>query len=209
MTEYPLIRKRIDIGWNYSSVQFAKIVMIPDLQPNKPFPPENLLQLDESKGKFGFMNTKCEEYNEYEKEVLNLIDPVIEDNTIIIMSEFGFTKQLEEKVSQKLINKKGKCIIVGGSYYFKNKNNKIESRCPIILPNRQIEYQLKFLPSPKEKDKGFDPPDLKEIIIFQNSGFGDFAILVCFDALNDDLINRIKNHLRSSIDYLIIIYNCV
>jgi LmbE family N-acetylglucosaminyl deacetylase len=204
MSDKILVKYPVDIGWNYNSVEKTRVVMVSGLFPLNPFPPDRLISQDKSKGKWGFLKTDAHSYDDYHKEVLNRIKINIADSSIIIMPEFGLTEHLEKDILEILKEKDKRCIVIGGSYYHNN-NNRIENRCPVIFNRGLLAYQLKFNPSPKEAKYGCEMINPGVINIFTHSGFGDFAVLICSDALDEEWMSQVKIKLRGSIDYLIVI----
>ena len=100
-----------------------------------------------------------------------------------------------------------RCMIVGGTYYrWKDgqEDDAIESVCPVILPDGSLHEQLKLYPAADEEVHGCSPLEQGVLKIFQNTGWGDVAILVCSDALHGRCEPALAA-LRGRIDFLIVV----
>jgi predicted amidohydrolase len=68
----------------------------------------------------------------------------------------------------------------------------------IVAPSGRVFYQGKMSRSP------YDSSVMKldrRLTIFRNSGFGDFAVLVCYDLTNPNILH----HLRGQVDFLFVL----
>jgi LmbE family N-acetylglucosaminyl deacetylase len=100
-----------------------------------------------------------------------------------------------------------RCIIVGGTYYRWQdaaSRQAIESVCPVILPDGSVEEQLKLYPAADEQEFGCSPLEQGLLLVFQNTGWGDFAVLICSDALHGRCEPALAQ-LRGRIDFLIVV----
>jgi len=196
-----------DIGWSYRLTEKCKVVI---WRAKSLWPSDGLIQWDKNKqgikGIRGFINEGHKDFKKHKKKLLEFIDKNIGNGTIIILPEFSFSKSFETEVQRSLDLKNKKTIVVGGSYYRKVKyrnGSRIESVCPIFRPKSQIIYQHKLEPAPSE-EKYLDSYENKIIHVFNNTGFGDFSVLICSDAL-PNRIDDIEKSIRGEIDYLIVV----
>lgn len=187
-----------DIGWSYEVADKAKVVMITRIGTAGCPPPKLLREED----RFFLRNDK-----NYEHQLLSKVDQMIEDNVVIILPEFATSLSIEKRIREKLDSSGKRCIVVAGSYYQQDRENErlVHSLCPILIPNRATIYQCKFAPCLFEQQKqiAFAPND-EALHIFSNTGFGDFAVLICSDALGENIHDK-EAILKGRIDMLVVI----
>ncbi len=182
----------------------------------KNLPPEELLNLKGNKGKFLFIKQDDPNLEQYENEVVELVRSYLDNQTIIVLPELSGSVGLEQKIQGLLDADDKRCIVVGGSYYRKvqysrtvhDTETRVEHICPVMISGLPIHHQKKFVPAVIErtaKDQpGFDTVDRRVIHIFSNTGFGDFAVLICSDALDNESRAKYVDLLRYQIDFLIV-----
>jgi LmbE family N-acetylglucosaminyl deacetylase len=191
-------------GWSYEILGLTNIRMPSDIA----WPTDEMLRTDREKGEWGFLDTSHPDYPAYEDALLAYVSNAVADQTFIVLPEFSMCKQLEDKIRRLLEDKAAsmKCVVIGGSYYRQREDDSIESVCPIITPlHEKPFYQEKLLPSPRERDRGCSAAEGGTLSIFSNTGFGDFAVLVCSDALKELERNSQVDRLRDEIDILVVI----
>jgi hypothetical protein len=193
----------IDVGWSYRLTPGpTRLVLASNAGPDH-WPPDDLLVIEGEKGVFGKIKIEHPKYSEYEHDVVELVARFIEDRTLIVIPELSGSKSIEEKI-RKLLDESGKhCIVVGGSYYRDLDRGRVEHVCPILIPQRETFYQRKFTRAAIE-NPGFDTVDRRVVLIFRHTGFGDFAVLVCSDALDHDPRKQYIDKLRNEIDFLVV-----
>jgi LmbE family N-acetylglucosaminyl deacetylase/predicted amidohydrolase len=198
----PRIRN-IDIGYS-PELGSVRIVF---LVPKRPFPSLRLLNMsgDEfPRGKWGFIDEDCAEGKQISQTILRELERLARPNTIIILPEFGGGPKLTEKICSllKKLNKQA-CYVVAGSYYSR-RNGKIASVSPIVRGDGTLNEQFKFDPSDVEKELGCEPHHDKPFYVFQQTGFCNFAVAICSDALLAR-IERFRVELRQHQIHLLIV----
>jgi LmbE family N-acetylglucosaminyl deacetylase len=167
-----------------------------------------MLRTHRGKGEWGFLDTSHSNYPAYEDALLAYVSKAVADQTLIVLPEFSMCRQIEEKMTRLLkdLAASKKCVVIGGSYYRQREDHSIESVCPIITPSHEKPfYQEKLLPSPRERTLGCSAAEGGTLSIFSNTGFGDFAVLICSDALRELDRNSQVDRLRDEIDILVVI----
>jgi LmbE family N-acetylglucosaminyl deacetylase len=168
------------------------------------WPVDDLLVMDGEKGAFGKIKTNHALYSQYENEAVELVKSSIDDRTLIVMPEFSGSKSIDAKIKKVLDKSNKSCIVVGGSYYRDLVDpGCVEHVCPILIPRRNTYYQRKFVRAPIE-NPGFDPVDRRVVLIFRHTGFGDFGVLICSDALDHEPRKQYIDKLRNEIDFLVV-----
>lgn len=167
------------------------------------WPPDYLLNNEQHKGIYGKIKIDHPQLSGYEDEAVELVKSFIDDRTLIVMPELSGSKSIEEKIKRLLDESNKRCIVVGGSYYRDFVPGRVEHVCPILIPNREIYYQQKFVPAAIETP-GFDTVSRRVVLIFKHTGFGDFAVLVCSDAIGHDSRKQYIDKLRNEIDFLVV-----
>jgi hypothetical protein len=173
-----------------------------------PFLSENLIRSESTeRGTFGFIDSSSEAYRQHVRWAQESIGAHCDDDpdacSIIVLPEFAGSPEIEEWIITRLKKPGCRCVVIGGTYYRYTSDGRIESVCPIVLPGGHVHYQLKFKPSPFESRCGCQMPPLPSVLIFRNTGFGDFAVLVCSDALQDRG-TEVFAALRGRIDLLVV-----
>ncbi len=209
----------IDVGWNYRLTRGpTRLVFLSRAASGNNLPPDKLLNLKGNKGEFLFLRKDHPDLEQYENEVVELVRSHLDNQTIIVLPELSGSVGLEQKIKELLDATEKRCIVVSGSYYrtvhysrtAHDSETRVEHVCPVIIPGAPttIHHQKKFVPAPIERtkrgDPGFDTVDRRVIQIFRNTGFGDFAVLICSDALDNDSRAKYVDLLRYQIDFLIV-----
>lgn len=196
--------KIVDVGWSYRLTPGPTRLVLATQADKKNWPSDELLVLKGDKGEFGLLRTEHPDLEEYENQAVRLVKKSLRDRSLIVMPELSGSLSIETKIRKLLDQSKRRCVVVCGSYYrFSPETKRVEHVCPILLPNHETYYQQKFVPSPIE-NPGFDPPDRRVVLVFKNTGFGDFAVLVCSDALENQSRIEYVNRLRHQIDFLVV-----
>jgi len=194
----------IDVGWSYRLTPDSTRLVLASNAKRDNWPPDDLLVLDGEKGAFGKIKIKHPQFKHYEEDAVTLVKGFINDHTLIVMPELSGSKSIEQKIKKLLDKSNKRCIVVGGSYYRSLPNSGgVEHVCPILIPHREIYHQRKFVPAAIEQP-GFDTVDRRIVLIFKNTGFGDFAVLVCSDAIGHDSRKQYIDMLRNEIDFLVV-----
>lgn len=201
----------IDVGWNYRLTRGpTRLVLVSRAAPDNNWPADELLNLEGKRGEFLFLKADHPDLEKYENEVVELVRSQLEDRTIIVLPELSGSVAIEEKI-QALLNESDKqCIVIGGSYYrtVHDSGSRIEHVCPVMIPGTPTHHQKKFISAPIERtakdEPGFDTVDRRVIKIFRNTGFGDFAVLICSDATDNESRTKYVALLRHQIDFLIV-----
>jgi LmbE family N-acetylglucosaminyl deacetylase len=168
------------------------------------WPPDDLLHTEQEKGTYGFIRIDHPQLSKYEDDAVELVKSFIDDRTLIVMPEFSGSPSIEQNIKKLLDESNKRCIVVGGSYYREVPDaGRVEHVCPILIPQREIYHQRKFVPAPIE-EPGFDTVGRRVVLIFKNTGFGDFAVLVCSDAIGHESRKQYIDKLRNEIDFLVI-----
>jgi len=169
------------------------------------WPPDDLLHNEQEKGIYGFLRIDHPQLPEYENDAVELVKSFIDDRTLIVMPEFSGSKVIEDKIQELLNESNKRCIVVGGSYYRREvpDTGPVEHVCPILIPHREPSHQLKFVPAAIEQP-GFDIVDRRIVRIFRHTGFGDFAVLICSDAIGHDSRKQYIDKLRNETDFLVV-----
>ncbi|HKU78182.1 MAG TPA: PIG-L family deacetylase [Pyrinomonadaceae bacterium] len=196
--------KIIDVGWSYRLTPGPTRLVLASQADKKNWPPDELLILDGKKGEFGLLRTNHPNFTRYENAAVNFVKKSLAERSLIVMPELSGSLSIEMRIRELVDKSKKRCVVVGGSYYRVSPDTKrVEHVCPILLPDHETYYQQKFFPAPIE-DPGFDPPERRVVLVFRNTGFGDFAVLVCSDALENDSRMEYVNKLRHQIDFLVV-----
>lgn len=194
----------IDVGWSYRLTPGKTRLVLASNAGAENWPPDDLLVLEGEKGVFGKIKIDHPKLSEYEDDAVELVQRFIGDDTLIVMPELSGSKSIEEKIKKLLDESYKRCIVVGGSYYRDSVDpGRVEHVCPILIPQREIYHQRKFVRAPIE-NPGFDTVDRRVVFIFKNTGFGDFAVLVCSDAIDHESRKLYIDKLRNEIDFLVV-----
>ena len=168
------------------------------------WPPDDLLHNEKEKGIYGKIKVDHPLFDPYQDDAVEFVQTFMDDRTLIVMPEFSGAKSIEDKIKELLDASKKSCIVVGGSYYRDSPDpERVEHVCPILIPGRETYYQQKFVPAAIE-DPGFDKVARRLVLIFKHTGFGDFAVLVCSDALDHESRKQYIDKLRNEIDFLVV-----
>ena len=196
--------QNIDVGWGYRLTPGpTRLVLASKAGPDN-WPPDNLLVIEGEKGVFGKIKTDHRKFPKYENDAVEFVKSFIDHRTLIVMPEFSGSKSIEEKIQKLLDESNKRCIVVGGSYYpDSDDTGLVEHVCPILIPHRKTFHQRKFVPAAIEQP-GFDVVDRRIILIFRHTGFGDFAVLICSDAIGHDSRKQYIDKLRNEIDFLVV-----
>lgn len=135
-----------------------------------------------------------------EKKILECLTS-IKDSKVVIFPEFSIPERTLQKLTDKA--KEKQVYIIGGMEY----DRWLRNICIVIPPEGQCYRMAKLNPS-KYEEKYLQKHSLEMrrgeyINCFINSGFGDFAILICYDYTSQNLIQE----LRGKIDILFVIAN--
>lgn len=191
----------IDLG--YASAALSPVT-IHFLVLSRPFPPYSLLNEKEKKGQWGFIDEQSPAGEVFRTEILNELRKMLCPNSLIILPEFAGGPLLTDSIRDLLVESdKRSCFVVGGSYYAE-RAGKIASICPIIAPDGHIYEQFKIDPADAERRDGCDPHHDKPLLVFRRSGFGNFAVVICSDALTAR-IDSISINLRADQVHLLVI----
>lgn len=203
----------IDVGWSYRlNREPTRLVLLSKDASGNNLPPDNLLNLKGKKGEFLFLREDHPDLEHYENEVVASVRNHLANQTIIVLPELSGSVGLEQKIKKLLDETDKRCIVVGGSYYRTvpyYSETRVEHICPVMIPGAptMIHHQKKFVPAPIERtrgDAGFDTVNRRVIHVFRNTGFGDFAVLICSDALDNESRAKYVDLLRYQIDFLIV-----
>lgn len=153
-------------------------------------------------------HTPTDTLNSMHKSIENKIGEILNANSgpiIVALPELYGSQKLDKFIEEKLQSYQGKAVIIAGSYYVEEKGKK-RNRATIHVKIGDKEYiqktQYKRLYSREEKDV-FRIEDAieKPQIIFENTGFGDFSVIICsdldsrqppdFDTILDRFTNKI------------------
>lgn len=114
---------------------------------------------------------------------------------LILYPELSVPDECEWEFVKKAVIER--IYIIAGFEYTKN----CENVAKVFTPHSLVFNEMKRVKS------DYDSPDLKTsdtITVFQNSGIGDFAVLICKDLMDLDL----RNSLRGLVDFVVIVsYN--
>ena len=141
-----------------------------------------------------------EEFRSERKEkILNYFDKAINEGAqVVVFPELSVPEDIlgniELRVKELKREKGYDVFVIAGTHYDADSCNV----CPVITPYG-IYNQYKRNPS--EPEKGTMKIKDRRTIIFRNTGFGDFAVLICLDFTSDRLIFDLKNN----IDFLFVI----
>jgi LmbE family N-acetylglucosaminyl deacetylase len=194
----------IDVGWSYRLMSGPTRLVVASKAGQHNWPPDDLLHNEKKKGIYGKIKTDHPEFPQYEKDAVEFVESFIDDGTLIVMPELSGSKSIEQNIKKLLDESEKHCIVIGGSYYRDSIDpGRVEHVCPVLIPHRETYYQRKFVPAPIE-NPGFDIVDRRVVLIFKHTGFGDFAVLVCSDALPHEARNQYVDKLRNEIDFLVI-----
>jgi LmbE family N-acetylglucosaminyl deacetylase len=193
----------IDVGWSYRLTPDKTRLVLVSQAHNENWPPDDLLVLNGERGEFGKLRVDHPDLGKYENGAVELVKSFLGDRTLIVLPELSGSLAITEAIKKLLDESNKHCIVVAGSYYRDAANGRIEHVCPILIPKTRIHYQQKFVPAAIE-NSGFDPVDRRVIKIFQHTGFGDFATLVCSDAIDHGARQSYVNVLRHQIDFLVV-----
>lgn len=199
-----LFTRVFDVGYSDRAIEPAEIRFI--LNDALPFPSADLIQKrSKVAGEFGFMDTSSAEWPSYLSFAKREIRKHLKDNVLVVLPEFGGSEPLTSWIAKTLRRhgSEARCCVVAGSYY-RHRDGAVQSVCPVVLPDGTVIEQLKFQPALDEKDHGCTPQTHGILHVFQNTGFGDFAVLVCSDALPERCEPAIEA-LRGRIDILVVI----
>jgi hypothetical protein len=190
-----------DIGWSYGIENHTRVVMIDDVDGMDCCPPADLLKPENA----FILDIDDPLYKEYEGKLISKVKESIDNQTIIVLPEVSTCEALEEKLKEELDNRGADCIIIAGSYYRKKDIQRNRTRtvvnhiAPILISNGPTYYQHKFKPSRFEtKNKIAYAPNNGSIHVFKNTGFCDFAALICSDGLpenNQDSMDALRSHI--------------
>src|SRR5258707_990411 len=209
----------IDVGWNYRLTRGpTRLVLLSRAASGSNLPTYELLNLKGNKGELLFLKQDHPNLEQYENEVVELVRSHLDNETIIVLPELSGSVGLEQKIQKLLDETDKRCIVVGGSYYRtveysrtgREAETRVEHVCPVMIQGlpSTVYHQKKFVAAVieriGEKQPGFDTVDRRVIQIFRNTGFGDFAVLICSDALDNDSRAKYVDLLRYQIDFLIV-----
>ena len=196
--------KIIDVGWSYRLTAGPTRLVLASQAGKENWPPDDLLVLEGGLGEFGLLRTNHPDLEQYENDAVEFVKSSMAERSLIVMPELSGSLSIETKIRELVDESDTHCVVVCGSYYRVSPDNKhVEHVCPIVFRNHETYYQQKFVPAPIE-DPGFDPPDRRVVLVFKNTGFGDFAVLVCSDALDNQSRVEYVNRLRHQIDFLVV-----
>jgi len=199
----------IDVGWSYRLTDGpTRLVLVSMAKSHENWPADDLLVLTGPKGQFGMMKTEHPDFKQYKTDVVELVKKYLDDRTIIVLPEFSGSLSIENDIKALLDNADKRCIVVGGSYYRTihdpdEAEPRVQHVCPILIPNTPTYYQQKFVSAPVE-NPGFDTVERRTLLVFRHTGFGDFAVLICSDALDNNARNKCVAVLRHQIDLLVV-----
>lgn len=130
--------------------------------------------------------------------------------TIIILPELYGSPELDDFIDKKLESHTGNIVIIAGSYYVEEGSRK-RNRATILGKIGKTlfkETQYKRLYSPEEKAllKVTDDTE-KPQMIFTNTGFGDFSVIICsdLDSRQQPDLDTILDKLAGKIDIAFVI----
>lgn len=116
---------------------------------------------------------------------------------IVALPELATSLQLEHKIEKTLRQLERDAFIIAGSYDA-NGRNRAPILCRIAGKNYRY-YQEKCLPAPDETEEGQIPGLTRHI--FFNTGIGDFAVLICYEASSTQEFQ----FLQGLVDFVIVI----
>ena len=137
------------------------------------------------------------------KKILSYIDKIEINNfgNIIILPELSVPNDPELVNELKKRAEKLNSVIIGGFFFDETYIN----RCRIFFPKGEEESQHKIFLSRYEKENaainGAHQKLPAELKIFTNTPVGDFAVVICFDFLSKDILDK----LYGKIDHLIVL----
>ena len=113
------------------------------------------------------------------------------NTNFLVFPELCFPQSISWDLKKYALRKK--MFIIGGFEYTVDKRN----ICKVFTPSGKI-FEIEKL-QPSKYDVGMKTG--KCLNVFTNSGFGDFAVVVCYDYTNQKVINK----LTGIIDYIFVI----
>ncbi len=141
---------------------------------------------------------RLKDLDSFKNKIRGIVDLAINNKVnILCFPEMCMTQKLEAELIDFVKNKK--IIIIGGSYY-----NNQRAVCPIITP-RGSYYTEKVNPSIYEcsAERGASLAKGDNILVIK-SNFGNFAVLICSDFLNESVRNLIYDK-KNELDILFVI----
>jgi len=152
----------------------------------------------EYKGKGEFSKDAIETQENTLDDVKQIIKIARENNInldVIVLPEYSLPPEKLDfhwDIRKGLLEiaKNNNLIIIGGSYLSKA----FEDICLVFSPNYDEPFRV-----PKLNKSPMDPDFLKEgcgIQIFGNSRIGDFCVVICYDALSEEIFKRIREKYR-------------
>lgn len=144
----------------------------------------NYSEFDWEKSNGLYFLTHNSKIEEKVNEMLNIAKKNLVD--IVVFPELSIPYKLIE-IIQDWSREQG-AIVVCGSHYHRNSDNKFISRCPVIIKG-VVYFTEKLSPSPFEKSPIIGDGIIggQKVLKFRNSFVGNFAILICSDYLDDNV----------------------
>lgn len=138
---------------------------------------------------------------DYEKKVLGWVDQALAQQCqLIVLPEYTTSAAIEIAVAERLKAYPYDVIVVCGSYRHNDYND-----APILiklLGHVYTFYQSKLFLTEPEKNAGMKAG--QDRLLFVNTGLGDFAIVICYDATDWNIFQ----HLLNRVDFVVVIaYN--
>ena len=172
----------------------------------RPYPHPDVIQQSSRKpGAFGHIDRTNGRWTEYLADIRKRVDSQIGNNRLVVLPEFAGSPELERHVRNTLRQAKTNCCVVAGSYYT-TKDGITTAAASIILHDGRVFRQRKFEPSDEEEKSGAGckaQPNAP-LYVFQNTGFGDFAVLICSDATGER-VRKYRDALGGLVDILVVV----
>ena len=132
-------------------------------------------------------------------QIFNYLDKAVNEGAqVVVFPELSIPEDALEHIEsrvEELKRQKGYDVfVIAGTHYDDDSCNV----CPIITP---YGVYNQYKRNPSEPEKGKMKIRDRRTITFTNTGFGDFAVLICYDFTSD----RIIDDLKDKIDFLFVI----
>lgn len=129
-----------------------------------------------------------------EQKILNYLNSLKESIRFVVFPEFSIPEQTLSEI--KRVAKEKKIYVIGGLNY----DYRLRNRCIVVTPMGKCYKSTKLTQSK------YDHPKMRcgeYINCFINTGFGDFAVLICYDYTSQEIIQE----LNGKIDILFVVTN--
>lgn len=174
-------REKINEMINYTRIHDLKEKLLPELEQHA-----SVLQIQ----------SQLEEVD-YEKRLLGYVEKALlqKRSNWLVLPEYSTNLSLEKEITLVMEQSKQNLVVIAGSYLYEGKN-----RVPILIKKHgkiRTYYQEKRHIAPDEKN--VIPGTCRHL--FVNTGLGDFAVLICYEAVD----SRELSYMEQLVDILIVV----